>query len=128
MQWDFKHAKRIGSQNFILTTLGCNRHTKYKKMLNKAESSISKELDIVKFLQRSRLTSYTAIATLNGRQQYIADKMATMLIRESTDFDDGTEDDAELDQENIEDTTNHGKKIFISHNEVDRRLLRVYQA
>jgi len=72
------------------------------------------------------LTSYTAIATLTGRQQYIADKMATMMIRESTDFASATEDDEELAVENLADTTGHGKKIFASKNEVDRRLLRVY--
>jgi len=52
MEWDFSHASRIKAQNFLVTTFGCNRRSKFKRMLAKAESSISKELDIVKFLQR----------------------------------------------------------------------------
>ena len=42
------------------------------------------------------MTTFTTLAALNGRQQYIADKMATKLIRESSDLDQSTEDDFEL--------------------------------
>mmetsp|Transcript_15901 Transcript_15901/g.20065 ORF Transcript_15901/g.20065 Transcript_15901/m.20065 type:complete len:180 (+) Transcript_15901:1292-1831(+) len=127
MQWDFQHATRIKAQSCLLTTFGCGRKSKFKRMLAKAESSITKELDIVKFLQRQRLQSYMALAILNGRQQYLADKMATMLIRESSDFDESTDDDFELARENVLDITGHGKKIFNSANEVDRRLVRAYE-
>ena len=74
---------------------------------------------MVKFMHRSRLTTFAALASLNGRQQYMADKMSTLLIRESTDFDDSTEDDFELEQENVLDITEHGKRIFKSKDIID---------
>ena len=37
-------------------------------MLQKANSSINKEMDLIKFIQRQRLTTYTALAALDGRQ------------------------------------------------------------
>ena len=57
----------------------------------------------------------------------MADKMSTMLIRESTDFDDSTEEDFELAQENIPDITEHGRKIFKSNEIIDKRLVKIYK-
>ena len=64
----------------------------------------------------------------NGRQQYVADKMAQLLIRESSDLDGSTSDDFELERENLDDVEQHARKIFLSNNVVDRRLVRVYQS
>ena len=47
------------------------------------------------------------MATLNSSQQFVADKMARMLIRESSDLDISTEDDLELDHENFVDVEKH---------------------
>ena len=44
----------------------------------------------------------------------MADKMATMVIRESSDLDEGTEDDFELEQENVADVEEHSRTIFLS--------------
>ena len=68
MRWDFKNTKRISKQSCVMTSLRCNRRTKFKQMLAKAESSMNKEMDLVKFLQRQRLTTFTALASLNGQQ------------------------------------------------------------
>ena len=57
----------------------------------------------------------------------MADKMSTLLIRESTDFDDSTEDDFELEQENVLDITEHGKRIFKSKDIIDQRLVKIYK-
>ena len=93
---------------------GCTHRKKYKSMISKADSSVMRELDLIKFIQRQRLTTFTTLATLNGRQQYVADKMATKLIRESSDLDNSTEDDFELAQENVNDIEQHSRKIFKS--------------
>ena len=65
-------------------------------MLAKAQSSVTKELDLVKFIHRQRLQTFAILATLNGRQRFMVDKMATMLIRESSDLNDSTSLDDEL--------------------------------
>ena len=53
--------------------------------------------------------------------------MSTMLIRESSDMDASTEDDFELDQENVVDVKQHSRTIFHSTDRVDRRLIQAYQ-
>ena len=72
-------------------------------MIEKANVSVARELDLIKFIQRQRLTTFTTLCSFNGRQKFIADKMSTKLIRESSDLNEGTEDDFELDQENVQD-------------------------
>ena len=96
-------------------------------MMAKAEASIAKEMDLVKFLYRQRLTSFATMATLDGRQQFIVDKMSTMIIRESSDLDESSEDDFELDQTNVLDIEQHSRTIFASTNDIDRRLVSAYQ-
>ena len=69
MQWDLKNATRIKTQSYLMTMFGCcfSRQKDYKKMLAKAKNSITRELDLVKFLQRQRLSQYAMMATLNSR-------------------------------------------------------------
>ena len=76
-------------------------------MLAKSEISMNKELDLVKFMRRMRLFTFATLALLSRRQQYIGDNLSTMLMRESSDFDDSTSDDEELNEENEPDIENH---------------------
>ena len=96
-------------------------------MLTKASTSVSRELDLVKFIQRQRLTTFTTLTSFNGRQKFIADKMATNLIRESSDMCDTSENDFKLDKENVQDIEKYSYKTFQSSNIVDQRLIQVYQ-
>ena len=97
MQWDFSNACYIPTQDCFTTLCGCSKEKRYKKMIAKAKSSVEKELDLVKFIQRQRLTTFSVLTIFNGRQKFIADKMATKLIRESSDLNEGTSDDFQLD-------------------------------
>ena len=54
-----------------------------------------------------RLISFAVLTSLNSRQQFVARKMSTMLIRESSDLDDTSVDYFELDQQNQFDTQKH---------------------
>ena len=76
-------------------------------MLAKSEISMNKELDLVKFMRRMRLFTFATLALLSRRQQYIGDNLSTMLMRESSDFDDSTSDDGELNEENEPDIEHH---------------------
>ena len=76
-------------------------------MLAKSEISMNKELDLVKFLRRMRLFTFATLALLSRRQQFIVDNLSTMLIRESSDFDESTSDDEELNEENEPDIEHH---------------------
>ena len=57
----------------------------------------------------------------------MVDKMATMLIRESSDLDDSTSDDDELDQVNGFDAQQHSKSIAKSNSIVDQRIVDLYK-
>lgn len=95
-------------------------------MLGKAETSVNKELDLIKFIQRQRQNTFSNLATLNARQQFMVDKMSTMLIRESSDLNDRTDTDDELMQENVVDIEHHSRKIFLSKKKMDRRIIQAY--
>jgi len=56
----------------------------------------------------------------------MTDKLSAMLIRESSDLDDDTDDDMELHQENLVDVQEVSKKLFTSQSEVDQRLIEIY--
>ena len=96
-------------------------------MMGKAESAVTKELDIVKFIRRQRFTQYASLALLNGRQLFVTDGLSNMLIRESSDLDEETEDDMELAQENFADVQQMGTKIQHSLDPVDKRLVNIYR-
>ena len=92
-------------------------------MLAKADSSVKKELDLVKFIHRQRVLNFAALVTLSGNQRYMVDKMATPLIRESSDLDDSTSSDEELDQVNFFDSRYEAQKMVASSDNIDRRLI-----
>ena len=96
-------------------------------MMAKSQISLEKELDLVKFLRRMRLFTYATLSLLNRRQQFISDNLSTMLIRESSDFDESTSDDGELNEENEPDVEHHSSNIYFSKNLTDQRLIKIYQ-
>lgn len=57
----------------------------------------------------------------------MVDKMADMLIRESSDLDDSTSQDDELEQVNLADAQEYGKSIVHSNSIVDRRIVDLYR-
>ena len=50
-----------------------------------------------------------------------------MLMRESSDFDESTSDDGELNEEDAPDVENHGRAIFQSKSLTDQRFIKIYQ-
>ena len=54
-------------------------------------------------------------------------KMANLLIRESSDLDDSTSHDDELEQMNIADNHLLGRSIVNSSKKVDRRIVDLYR-
>ena len=50
-----------------------------------------------------------------------------MLIRESSDLDESTSDDGELNEENEPDVEQHSSTILHSKNKTDQRLLKIFE-
>ena len=88
-------------------------------MLAKSEISMQKELDLVKFVRRMRLFTFATLTLLNRRQTFISDNLSMKLIRESSDFDESTSDDGELNEDNEPDVENHSMNILHSKNRTD---------
>ena len=61
----------------------------------KADSIITKELDLAKFFHRQRVQTHAILALLTGKQSYLVEKMSNLIIRESSDFSN-TSFDSEL--------------------------------
>ena len=64
MLWDLKNAQKIPKQGYLGNFFGAVfvKRLRYNRMLAKAESSVNRELDLVKFLQRTRLQTITTLA------------------------------------------------------------------
>ena len=124
IQWDFSQPKLIRRRGFCLGFI-CSK--RYRTLMNKAEKQVSDELDLVKFLQRQRVTMYSLLALLSTRQQFMVDKMATMVLRESSDENRKDYGDLDLAQENLADALEHGKRSISSSNSVDQRLISFYR-
>ena len=95
-------------------------------MLNNAESAVARELDLVKYIQRSRSNSLFALITLEGRQKSIVDKLSTFLMRESSGLSENSQDNFWLDKAQTLDFEHESRRIFNSSKEFDKRLIQAY--
>ena len=83
----------------------------------------------MKFIQRSRLTTFTNFASLNARQRTVADKMSTMLIRESSALDEDSYFDFNPAPDYTPEVKRYsGDEIAKSLDLMDMRLVRAYKA
>ena len=86
---------------FCLCRFSETRET-HRKTLIQAESKLDKEMDLQKFITRQRLQTVAVLALLSGKQSFFIDKMSQMLIRESSNFEE-TSDDEELSDWGMDD-------------------------
>ena len=94
LNWDTDKLKMIPTKNFCsanFSLLTC-RHSKYKRMMGKANINVTRELDLLKFIRRQRFAQFALFALMNGRQLFMTDKLSNMLIRESTEFTESDDD------------------------------------
>ena len=82
----------------------------------------------MKFIQRSRLTTFTNLASLNARQRTVADKMSTMLIRESSALDEDSDFDFNPAPDYTPEVERYSGEITKSLDLMDMRLVRAYKA
>ena len=83
----------------------------------KADSIITKELDLAKFFHRQRVQTHAILALLTGKQSYLVEKMSNLIIRESSDFSN-TSYDSELSSWEYENKQIY-RKMAASTNKVD---------
>lgn len=85
---------------------------------------MEKELDLEKVLHRLRLFVFSTLGTLTKDQSIFADRMSRIVIRESSDHAESS--DQELKHEN-KDVLSSARRLNLSSNLTDKRFLKVYQ-
>ena len=100
---------------------------KNKKLLRKSLTQIDKELDLKKFLHRSRVTFASLLGLLTSKQSAFVDRMSRVAIRESTDLDVTTDDD-ELESKQFEKDMNlFVQRMVKSTDQIDQRFINLYR-
>lgn len=94
-------------------------------MMLKSQSSIAKEMDLRKFIHRQRTTMTALLGLCSGRQSFFIDKLAQLVIRESSNMEE-TSSDAELSDWQ-RDSMDYVKLMTQSTNKVDSRLIELYR-
>lgn len=120
---DFQNMIPIKRVNCYRSFFCCLKN--YRQMLLKSQSKISKELDLRKFIYRQRLQTTAILGLLTGRQNFFVDKMSQLVIRESSNLDE-TSDDSELSDWQ-QDNMDYAKALAESRNKVDERLINLYR-
>ena len=95
-------------------------------MMMKSESSLTKELDLRKFIYRQRLQTTAILGLLSGAQSFFVDKMSQLVIRESSNLEETSSDD-ELSDLQGKDTMDYAKNMTLSDNKIDERLINLYR-
>ena len=107
---DFQTPKKIVSPSYR-NFCSCKTRDKHQKWLRKSQNKIQKELDILKFFYRQRITMTSLLGLLSGRQKFFVDKISQPLIRESSNFE-VTSSDEELDKQFNDPFYNTGDKFW----------------
>ena len=69
-----------------LRTFYCRRRSRFSKMLDRANSMISRQLDLVKYIKFQKMKWMTVMTVLKPSQMLLIDKLSKMLIHESSDL------------------------------------------
>ena len=101
----------------LLERIKCN--LQHKRQLKKSLIQIDKELDLKKFLYRSRISVASLLGLLTSKQSAFVDKMSQIVIRESSDFDETSEDDELESKQNEKDMNFFVQKMVRSQNVVN---------
>ena len=91
--------------------------TNYRKMILKSQSSLSKELDLRKFIYRQRLQTTAILGLLSGRQSFFVDKLSQLVIRESSNLDETSSDEELSDWQR--DNMDYASVMIEGQNKVD---------
>ena len=86
-------STRISAQPFLSNIKCCRKNNRYVMMLNKAESRMTKQLDLEKFMQRQILLVHSVMALLQPAQLCIADRITSMPFYESSTLEESSAND-----------------------------------
>ena len=116
---DFNQIQKIPKKSIWknLFDRWCSKKSKYHRLLRKSRIQIDKELDLQKFIHRSRVQVTSMLGLLTAPQSVFVDKISQIVVRESTDFNKTSTDD-ELASK-LKDLDLFAKKMVVSKDKTD---------
>lgn len=100
------------------------KKSKKKRVMQKFQIKIEKELDLEKVLHRLRLFVFATAGTLTKDQSIFSDRMSRIVIRESTEEQTESSDN-ELEGEN-DGIIGAAKRLNLSSDKTDKRFFQLY--
>ena len=94
------------------------KKSKYLKLIRKSHTQVDKELDLQKFIHRSRTNVTALLGLLTSKQSFFVDKMGPIVIHESSDMTQ-TSDDDELDSNLLKDMNTYARDMVYSKDKTD---------
>ena len=103
------------------------RAPKERRLLEKSQTMIEKELDLQKIIHRIRLLVFSTMGTLTAQQSIFADKFSQVVVHES-DTDETTSSDDELSEMKQQQTVIvAAKHMMRSGGKTDKRFIDVFK-
>ena len=126
---DFSKTTRIPQQHYIthLFNKYCCQKSKKKRVMQKFQVKIEKELDLQKVLHRLRLFVFATAGILSKDQSIFADRMSQIVIRESSEDQDASSDDELNEKTARREVVVSAKRMMRSKDKVDARLINIFR-
>ena len=84
---------QIPSQSLLRSLLSCCcKRTPYRKLLDRAEATIERQLDIVKFVKQQKKLRFATLSTLSLPQLLIVDKLSQLVVKDDDSDSESNEE------------------------------------
>ena len=103
----------------------CPRKSRYVKLIKKAHIQVDKELDLQKFIYRSRTNVTALLGLLSFQQKLLVENMAKIVIHGSSDLEKTSEDD-ELNENFLQNLYRGASRMVNSKDKTDQRFVKIY--
>ena len=124
---DFKETERMQTTNFMMHLYERWKKPQRHRLLMKAEKHLDRELELARFLKRTRLQTTAMLGLLTPKQRLFAEKSSNIVVDVRTS-DTGTSDsDGESRlavKKGLEAST---KRLIRSKDKTDRRFVNMYR-
>ena len=118
---------RIGRKNLFGQFKLLLSDKKYRKLLGKMESLTEKNLDLMRYIKKSRMLSLSRLSLLNVKQRIFIDKLGdTFTTHDEQDLDGDVTQTQSMMQRKA-DCALMAKEFAKSQDKVDQRLSKLYQ-
>ena len=124
---DFKETERMNPANFLMHLFERWKKPQRHKLLMKAEKHLDRELELARFLKRTRLQTTAILGLLTPKQRLFAEKSSNIVVDQRTSSSGTSDSDGEARlavKKGLETAT---KRLIRSKDKTDRRFVNTYR-